>query len=76
MTGSCEDLLEDLALECKCEGWSKWILADYQPTPANDTEMRRLQKWNRILGYDYDIIYNGVANVRLWVLDDYNNIIN
>eukprot|EP01083_Nonionella_stella_P315638 1140735_1 len=58
-SGSCVDRMDGFALECHCEGWRKWVIADYQPRLQNHTEARYLNKWNRMYGYDYNIIFNG-----------------
>ena len=60
-TSPCMTTMKELALECRCQGWTRWTIADYSPRPANGTETRHLRKWDRRVGYDYDILYNGVA---------------
>ena len=57
--GSCVDRLDEFAVECECQGWRKWIIADYKPRAMNWTEVRYLNKWDEMYGYDYNILYNG-----------------
>ena len=53
------DRLEEFAIECECQGWRRWLIADYEARDQNWTEIRYLNKWDREYGYDYNVLYNG-----------------
>eukprot|EP01084_Bolivina_argentea_P135726 239116_1 len=57
--GSCVDRLDEFAIECECNGWRKWVIGDYNARLQNHTEVRYLNKWDKMYGYDYNVIYNG-----------------